>query len=39
MRFDAFSFGSLQIDDMTYDHDVVIDRGEVRKRSKNRSNH
>ena len=34
MRFDAFSFGSLQIDDVTYDHDVVIDGGEVRKRKK-----
>jgi hypothetical protein len=34
MRFDAFSFGSLRIDGVTYDHDVVIDRGEVRKRKK-----
>ena len=34
MRFDAFSFGPLQIDDGTYEHDVVIDRGEVRKRKK-----
>jgi hypothetical protein len=34
MRFDAFSFGSLQIDGVTYDHDVVIDRGEVHKRKK-----
>ena len=34
MRFDAFSFGSLRIDGVTYDHDVVIDRGEIRKRQK-----
>ena len=34
MRFDAFSFGSIQIDDVTYDHDIVIDRGEIRKRQK-----
>jgi len=34
MRFDSFSFGSIQIDGITYDHDVVIDRGEIRKRKK-----
>ena len=34
MRFDAFSFGSIQIDDIVYDHDVVIDRGAIRKRKK-----
>jgi hypothetical protein len=34
MRFDNFSFGSLQIDDSTYEHDVVIDRGEIRDRKK-----
>ena len=34
MRFQSFSFGSLQIDGTTYEHDVVIDRGEVRKREK-----
>jgi hypothetical protein len=34
MRFDAFSFGSIQIDDIRYDHDVVIDRGSIRKRKK-----
>ncbi len=34
MRFDAFSFGSIQIDDIVYDHDVVIDRGEIRTRKK-----
>lgn len=34
MNFEAFSFGSLQIDGITYDHDVIIDRGKVRKRKK-----
>ena len=34
MRFEEFSFGSLRIDGVTYGHDVVIDRGEVRKRKK-----
>jgi len=29
-----FSFGSIRIDGVTYDQDVVIDRGEVRKRKK-----
>jgi len=29
MRYGAFSLGSIQIDDVTGDHDVVIDRGEV----------
>jgi len=34
MRFKTFSFGSLRIDGVAFDHDVVIDRGEVRKRNK-----
>jgi len=34
MRFEKFSFGSIRIDGTTYAHDVVIDRGEVRKRKK-----
>jgi hypothetical protein len=34
MRFQKFSFGSIQIDGTTYEHDVVIDRGDVRKRKK-----
>ena len=34
MRFEEFSFGSIRIDGVSYDHDVVIDRGEVRKRKK-----
>ncbi|HET9374898.1 MAG TPA: MTH938/NDUFAF3 family protein [Chthoniobacterales bacterium] len=34
LRFEAFSFGSICIDGTTYEHDVVIDRGEIRKRKK-----
>jgi hypothetical protein len=34
MRFQKFSFGSIRIDGITYEHDVVIDRGNVRKRKK-----
>ena len=34
MRFDDFSFGSIRIDGMTHEHDVVIDRGEISKRKK-----
>lgn len=34
MRFEAFSFGKIRIDGVTYEHDVVIERGQVRKRKK-----
>ena len=34
MRFEAFSFGSICIDGVTYEKDVVIDRGKVRERKK-----
>ena len=34
MHFDNFSFGTLRIDSNTYEDDVVIDRGEIRKRKK-----
>jgi hypothetical protein len=34
MRFEKYSFGSIRIDGVTYEHDVVIDRGKVRKRKK-----
>lgn len=34
MRVEMFSFGSVCIDGVTHEHDVVIDRGEVRKRKK-----
>src|ERR1700752_3840765 len=34
MRFEKFSFGSIQIDGRTYEHDIIIDRGLIRKRHK-----
>jgi len=34
MRFEAFSFGSIRIDGVSYDCDVVIDGEHVRKRDK-----
>jgi hypothetical protein len=34
MRFEGFSFGSIRIDGSIYEHDVVIDHGEVRERKK-----
>ena len=37
MRFEGFSFGSICIDGVSYDGDIVIDRGEVRRRKKKAS--
>ena len=37
MRFESFSFGFIMIDGVTYDYDLVIDRGEIRKRKKRAS--
>ena len=34
VRFEAFSFGSIRIDGVTYKHDVIIDRGQVYERKK-----
>ena len=34
MKYEEFSFGSIRIDGVTYETDIVIDRGEVRKRKK-----
>jgi hypothetical protein len=34
MRFGKFSFGFLRIDGRAFEHDVVIDRGEIRDRKK-----
>jgi hypothetical protein len=34
MRFEKFSFGSIRIDGVTYEHDIVIDGGQIRKRKK-----
>ena len=34
VRFDAYSFGSIRIDGRSYDHDLIIEHGEIRKRKK-----
>jgi hypothetical protein len=34
MRFGKFKFGSIEIDGVRYEHDVVIDGGSIRKRKK-----
>jgi hypothetical protein len=34
VRFTEYSFGSVRIDGVTYDHDLIIDRGKIRKRKK-----
>jgi hypothetical protein len=34
MHLDQFSFGTIRIDGSAIEHDVVLDRGEVRKRKK-----
>jgi hypothetical protein len=37
MRISHFAFGVLEIDGVTFEHDVVIDRGEIQKRKKKAS--
>src|ERR1022692_2999728 len=37
MRFTGYSFGSVRVDGVTYDHDLIIDRGKIRKRKKTAS--
>jgi hypothetical protein len=39
VRFEAFAFGSIRVDGVTYEHDVIIDGGKLRKRSKKASKH
>ena len=34
MRFSDYTFGSVRVDGVTYEHDLIIDRGRVRKRKK-----
>lgn len=34
VRFSDYSFGSVRVDGTTYDHDLIIDRGQIRKRKK-----
>jgi hypothetical protein len=37
MRFGEFKFGSIQIGGTSFQHDVVIDQGRIRKRKKRAS--
>src|SRR4029453_9930327 len=37
MRISHFTFGALKIDGVTYEHDVVLDPGEIHKRKKKAS--
>jgi hypothetical protein len=37
VRFEHFEFGVIDIDGVTYEHDLVIDRGEIHRRKKKRS--
>lgn len=37
MQFRHFEFGVIDIDGVTYEHDIVIDRGEVHRRKKQAS--
>lgn len=37
MRIESFSFGSIRIDGVSYEKDVVIEAGKVRKRRKKAS--
>jgi hypothetical protein len=34
MEFGRYVFGSIEIDGVTYEHDVVIEGGQIRKRKK-----
>jgi hypothetical protein len=34
VRFTEYSFGSVRVDGVIYDHDLIIDRGKIRKRKK-----
>jgi hypothetical protein len=34
MHVDAYEFGRITIDGVVYEHDVVIEKGEIRKRKK-----
>jgi hypothetical protein len=37
VRFSGYSFGSVRVDGVTYDYDLVLDRGKIRKRKKGAS--
>jgi hypothetical protein len=37
MRVSDYCFGSVRVDGVTYNHDLIIDRGKIRKRKKGAS--
>jgi len=37
MRFEHFEFGVIDIDGVTYEYDLVVDRGEIHRRKKKAS--
>jgi hypothetical protein len=37
VRFGRFEFGGVEIDGVTYEHDLVVDRGEIHRRKKKAS--
>jgi hypothetical protein len=37
VRFRHFEFGVIEIDGVTYEHDVVVDRGQIHRRKKKAS--
>jgi hypothetical protein len=37
VRFGHFEFGVIEIDGVTYEYDVVVDRGDIRRRKKKAS--
>ena len=37
MRFSGYSFGSVCVDGVTYEHDLIIVRGKIRKRKEGAS--
>jgi hypothetical protein len=37
VRFSGYSFGSVRVGGVTYDHDLIIDRGKIRQRNKGAS--
>jgi hypothetical protein len=37
VRFGHFEFGVIEIDGVTYEHDLVVDRGEIHRRKKKAS--
>src|SRR5262245_6272550 len=37
MKFRHFEFGAIEIDGVTYEHDLVVDRGKIHQRDKKAS--